>query len=83
MRKILVALLVTLAVGALLFSQSALAKDNQGERKTHLLKTTAGVNRTLVNVGQVAMWIYADGQSSITPAGWSDPSAQTLQGSVP
>ncbi|TDI87431.1 MAG: hypothetical protein E2O78_01150, partial [Caldithrix sp.] len=71
MRKILVALLVTLAVGALLFSQSAYAKDNQGERKTHLLKTTAGVNRTLVNVGQVAMWIYADGVSAITPASCS------------
>ena len=31
----------------------------------------ATTNRTLVNVGQLAMWIYADGRSANTPGGSS------------
>ncbi len=41
-----------------------------GRSPNRLAKTNAGsVNQTLVNVGQVASWIYSDGRSAIQPDG--------------
>ena len=36
-----------------------------------VLNASQAVNRTLVNVGQIAMWIFADGRSANTPGGSS------------
>ncbi len=58
----------------LLLASPMLAKESDGKLdNARLAGTTQGsvTNRTLVNIGQVAMWIYADGTSSITPAGCS------------
>ncbi|MFQ5650522.1 MAG: T9SS type A sorting domain-containing protein [bacterium] len=49
----------------------ATGKDGAKDNVLDAVITQNTANRTLVNVGQVAMWIYASGQSSITPQGGS------------
>ena len=60
----------------LLFSGSSLfAEEKEGSssalRKDGAIVTQNTTNRTLVNIGQVAMWIHADGTSSIKSGGSS------------
>jgi len=69
MKKV-ISVLFLLAAGWFLTLQTAYTaeervKNNKG---SHLSKPAQGsVNRTLVNVGQVSMWIYSNGQSAIGP----------------
>jgi hypothetical protein len=62
-----------LAVGLALWpEQSATAKEEgngKNGRNQRLAKPTGVPTRTLVNVGQLAMWIYADGLASVDPDG--------------
>ncbi len=64
-------LLLVLAVGWFLQTSTSYAKIEAGSKpNAHLLKTTANTtNRTLVNIGQVSSWIYADGISANEPHG--------------
>lgn len=71
MKRILMILPVFLVL-ALGFSHPMLAKEKGVDSVDHLFSGSTQqtvTNRTLVNVGQVAMWIYSTGRSSITPAG--------------
>ncbi|MFQ6007853.1 MAG: hypothetical protein ACE5K8_02775, partial [Candidatus Zixiibacteriota bacterium] len=75
MKRFLIMLLLFLAAGLFILSEQTVAavKDdgglNKGVRLTKSLQNGRGVNRTLVNVGQVAMWIYSTGKSAVTPGG--------------
>ncbi|KAA3620214.1 MAG: hypothetical protein DWQ05_05655 [Calditrichaeota bacterium] len=70
---------IFLAVAVCMFLLSGIALSAEADGKVTLGKRSSGevilqddsprANRTLVNVGQVAMWIYADGGSAITPGG--------------
>ncbi|MCA9730686.1 MAG: T9SS type A sorting domain-containing protein [Deferribacteres bacterium] len=77
MKRTLSKIFLTTAVCMFLLSGIALGAEADG--KTTLDKRSSGnvvlqddsprTNRTLVNVGQVAMWIYSDGSSANTPSG--------------
>ncbi len=67
-----------LAVCLVLFNSPTFAKAKAGsDIKNRTSRTTLNgvlqdenvTNQTLVNVGQVAMWIYSNGQSAISPDG--------------
>jgi hypothetical protein len=79
MKRYLVMLLLFLTVGLfVLQTTQTYAKEDGGQNKNIRLSKAlqGGVNRTLVNVGNVAMWIYADGTSANEPdgdAGWYFP----------
>ena len=72
MKKSWIFLPLFLVMALFLFSQ-ATAKEKDGLKKItrQTQQTQQTANRTLVNVGQVAMWIYSDGASAITPGGCS------------
>ncbi|MGH7491441.1 MAG: hypothetical protein ACREOO_03495 [bacterium] len=57
-----------------------------GRSPSHLAKTNqTAVNQTLINIGQVASWIYSDGRSAIEPGGNSGfyfPRGQRLTSAV-
>ena len=59
-----------MTVGLFVSQDGPLAAEKDGDRSNHRLTQAAqGVNRTLVNVGSVAMWIYSTSEASITPGG--------------
>ncbi|MCZ6672475.1 MAG: hypothetical protein O7C75_05980, partial [Verrucomicrobia bacterium] len=71
MKKYFILLPLFLATCLFTLSQT-FAKEEGGPKKDiSLFKTAATANRTLVNVGQVAMWVYADGRSAVDPAACS------------
>lgn len=62
------------AAGVALLAHPARAAEEEGgrppQRAARLAKVAAGTtNQTLVNVGQVASWIYSDGKSANQPDG--------------
>lgn len=81
MKRYVMMLLLFLAVGLFVLQTTqtgVLAKeDGEHNKSVRLSKTLqGGVNRTLVNVGNIAMWIYSDGTSANEPdgdSGWYFP----------
>jgi hypothetical protein len=72
MKRFLIVLLLFLVAGLFTVSEQTFAarkKDGGTNKPVRLTKSLQGVNRTLVNVGQVAMWIYSQGKSAVTPGG--------------
>jgi hypothetical protein len=69
MRKYSIRLLLLFAALVFAFHQAAAKEDGDSSPKLRLAKTLQGVNRTLVNIGNVAMWIYSDGTSANEPDG--------------
>ena len=66
--------IVSLFCALMLVASPMLAKEKGGDLggNKQFGSTQSNVtNRTLVNVGQVAMWIYANGKSAVTPGGCS------------
>jgi hypothetical protein len=59
------------AAGLLFFSKQSVTAKEEGDGKMgrRLAKPMGVPNRTLVNVGQLAMWIYADATSAVDPDG--------------
>ena len=77
MKRTLSKIFLTAAVCAFLLSGIAcgaeadgkMTLDTRSRGNVVLQDGTPRTNRTLVNVGQVAMWIYSDGTSAIDPGG--------------
>jgi len=66
--------IVSLFCALMLVASPILAKEKGGDLDVTRLNGSSQstvTNRTLVNVGQVSMWIFANGASAITPGGCS------------
>ncbi len=71
MKKIISCLLlaVMLCSVAKSFAAEEGAKNKWQSRRNGMAKVNASTNQTLVNVAQVASWIFSDGRSAIQPDG--------------
>ncbi len=73
MRRHVMLLLLMVAAALMVVRAPALAKDDGGSRNANRLgKTTQDgprTNRTLVNINNLAMWIYSNGGSATHPSG--------------
>ncbi len=67
--KVLSCLITVLTLPTLGLAQNQDKRVELDSRYTNTLTQQNMTNRTLVNVGQVAMWVYSNGRSAITPAG--------------
>ena len=74
MKRFYTLLLFFLAAGSFVFNNQANAKEKTGASSIPRVNRSSQqgtTNQTLVNIGQVAMWIFSDAASANTPGGSS------------